>query len=93
MPTPAPSAPRSGLLTAGRLGNHAGHRAEVPGPPPCPVGAGGASPRFTSPASRRFTPEVPCVRIGCRTRPVSRPWLGNRRPFLHRLQTPMVADH
>ena len=34
----------------------------------------------------------PCVGRGCRTRPVPHPWLGNRRPFLHRLRPPRVAN-
>jgi hypothetical protein len=36
--------------------------------------------------------EVPRVRRGGRTRAVSRPWLGNGRPFLHRLRPPEVAN-
>jgi hypothetical protein len=37
--------------------------------------------------------EVPGVRIGCRTRAVSHPWLGHGRPVLHRLRPPLVANH
>jgi hypothetical protein len=43
----------------------------------------------------RFTTlhtEVPRVRRGRRTRAVRRPWLGHRRPFLRRLQTPGIAN-
>ena len=35
--------------------------------------------------------EVPCVPIGCRTRTVPHPWLGNRRPCLPRLRPPRGA--
>ena len=55
VPTPETRATRSGRLDAGRLGNHACQRADLPGLPPCPCGPGVCPPRFTPPASRRFT--------------------------------------
>src|SRR2546423_12600714 len=62
-------------------------------PSALPFWAWSVSTTFHSALITTLQTEVSRVRIGCRTCSVSHPWLGNRRSFLSRLQTPVIANH
>jgi hypothetical protein len=93
VPTQATRATRSGLLYAGRFWGQRLPTFGLDRPSALPCWLWGVSATLHPALLTTLHTEVSRVRIGRRTRTFGCPWLGHRRPFLSRLQTPMGATH
>jgi hypothetical protein len=92
VPTSETIATRSSLLYAGWIGDNACQRSDFTGPPPSHFGSGVPQPLAPRPlhdaSNRGF------FRLHRSQDSSGQPRVARRsRPFLHRLQTPMVANH